>query len=58
MADGVPVVTWAPKLSPAEEAKRKYTILGKTTLADENWIEVSAGEESLYNFFRVTVEMR
>ena len=57
-ADGWGVALTSRDAAAAEESKRKYTILGKTTLADENWMEVAAGEESLYNFFRVTVEMR
>ena len=32
MVDGAPVVEWSPKLSAAEEARRRYTIYGKAGL--------------------------
>ena len=32
MVDGAPVVEWSPKLSAAEEARRRYTIYGRAGL--------------------------
>ena len=32
MVDGAPVVEWSPKLSAAEESRRRYTIYGKAGL--------------------------
>ena len=59
-ADGRPVITYAPQLSPEEAAKRAYRVLGKRTLGDpdEDWMEVPEGDEANYNFFNVSVEMR
>ena len=54
-ADGNPVVTYAPDLLQ----ERKYTKWGKHRLDDPNeeWVEVSAGQERNFNFFKVVVEM-
>ena len=62
MADGVPVVSWAPELSPTAAVKRKYTVYGATAL-DGQWTDVSGltdaqRQERGYQFFWVTVEMR
>lgn len=56
--EGEPVITVYPKLSDAEVAKRKYTIFGRESLRTGAWTEVKTGDERLYNFFKVTVEMR
>lgn len=53
-----PSISWTPKLSPTEEAKRKYTIYGRYSLLTGDWTVVQPGSESNYNFFKVTVEMR
>lgn len=55
MVDGLPVVTWEPKLSEGEEARRNYTIYGKTNLTDRVW-HSPTNEAS--RFFKVGVEMR
>ena len=55
MVDGLPVVTWEPKLSEVEEARRIYTIYGKTNLTDRAW-HSPTNEAS--RFFKVGVEMR
>ena len=55
MVDGLPVVTWEPKLSADEEARRSYTIYGKTNLTDRVW-HSPTNEAS--RFFKVGVEMR
>jgi hypothetical protein len=56
MVDGSPVVEWSPKLSAAEEAKRKYTVYGKASLeSDEDW---HSPTNALDRFFKVGVEMK
>ncbi len=55
---GTPDIGWSPELSDEETAKRTYTILGKTSLTNENWSVVAPGTESDYNFFSVSVEMK
>lgn len=55
MVDGLPVVTWGPKLSAGEEARRNYTIYGKTNLTDKAW---HSPTNSSSRFFRVGVEMK
>ena len=55
IVDGDPVVTYTPDLLD----ERTYKKLGKKRLDDPNeeWAEVRDGEESSYNFFKVTVEL-
>lgn len=60
--DGKPVVSWEPALNGKDEnghckktGVRTYRVLGSTDL--KTWIEVGDGEESKYNFFKVSVEM-
>ena len=56
MVDGAPVVEWSPKLSAAEESRRRYTIYGKAGLeAGEEW---HSPTNALDRFFMVGVEMR
>ena len=55
---GEPSISWTPKLSSSEEAKRRYTIYGRKSLLTGDWTVVPSGSESNYNFFKVTVEMR
>ena len=56
MVDGAPVVEWSPKLSAAEEARRRYTIYGKSGLeSGEEW---HSPTNALDRFFTVGVEMR
>lgn len=56
MIDGAPVVEWSPKLSAAEEAKRKYTVYGKASLEPgEEW---HSPTNTLDRFFKVGVEMK
>lgn len=56
MVDGVPVVEWSPKLSAAEEAKRKYTVYGRASLeSGEDW---HSPTNALDRFFTVGVEMK
>ena len=54
-ADGVSV-TPHPNLGD----KRVYTLLGRKTLGGsaDDWVEVRAGEEANYNFFKVTVDIK
>lgn len=55
---GVPVISWEPELAPEEAAKRTYRKYGRKSLTDpnENWTEIN-GDEALFNFFKVSVEM-
>ena len=56
MVDGAPSVEWSPKLSAAEEAKRKYTVYGKASLeSGEDW---HSPTNALDRFFKVSVEMK
>lgn len=57
MVDGAPHIGYTPELSAEEAAKRTYTIYGKAKLQDEEWSIVN-GNESDFNFFKVTVEMK
>ncbi len=54
---GAPLISWSPELSPAEAAKRKYTVSAKKRITDPDWIPID-GDAADYNFFCVTVEMR
>lgn len=58
MRDGRSIVGIRPELSVSEKARRKYTVWGKSRLADQAWQEVTFDDMSNYNFFKVTVEMR
>lgn len=57
IVDDKPVISVVPQLPESEKSLRKYTVYGKVSLKDADWIEVKAGKESEYNFFKVTVEM-
>ena len=58
------IVSCSPELSPAEAAKRRYSVYGKANLTDPGWTLLGTGlpwrasGNSDYHFFRVTVEMR
>ena len=60
-ANGQPEISHDPPLSAAEEAKRKYRILGKRTLAPtEDWTDVTDVpnlDAAGYRFFKVKVRM-
>ena len=55
--DGKPLISWTPELTGSAAELRKYTIYGKEKLTDADWSVVD-GNESDYNFFKVTVEMK
>ena len=56
MVDGAPDGEWSPKLSAAEESRRRYTIYGKAGLeSGEEW---HSPTNALDRFFMVGVEMR
>ena len=51
-----PIVQWSPKLSAAEEARRRCTIYGKAGLgAGEEWRSPANASD---RFFKVEVEMK
>lgn len=54
LKDGIPEITWHPDLG----AVRKYTILGKKTLVEKDWMPVDAGDQKKFNFFKVKVELK
>ena len=54
MKNGEPVIGWEPRLAPEEEAKRTYTIEGRSSLTEGDWNDWRIGE---YRFFRVKVTM-
>ena len=56
--DGEPKISWDPKVAVEEEAKRVYTEIGKTNLADEGWTEVSPANRDGMRFFKVKVELK
>ena len=58
IVDDKPVISVVPQLPESEKSLRKYTVYGKVSLKDADWIEVKTGKESEYNFFKVTVEMK
>lgn len=56
-ATGKPVVTYSPRLSAAESAKRQYRTYGKESLTDAAWTELPGALDG-FNYFKVTVEMK
>lgn len=57
-ADRKPVISYSPRLSAEETAKRTYRKFGKVKLNDEGWTEITDGDEGNFHFFKVTVEMK
>ncbi len=53
ISDGKPQISWEPRLSAEEEAKRTYTIYGCESLTDGSWGPTNAASR----FFRVKVAM-
>ena len=58
MVDGKVTISYTPELDAERKSLRKYTTWGKKSLTDAVWTEVKDGDESGYNFFKVSVEMR
>lgn len=56
IVDGEPVVTWEPD-TPELRATRVYRKLGKKTLMDKDWADVTDEDLSAYRFFKVTVDL-
>ena len=56
IVDGEPVITWEPD-TPELRATRVYKTLGKKTLMDKDWVDVTDKDQSEYHFFRVTVDL-
>jgi len=60
MVEGVPVISYTPKLTTEQKTLRVYKTFGKKQLKDE-WTNLTdADSETMkeYNFFKVTVEMK
>jgi hypothetical protein len=58
MENGEPEISWTPRLSAEESAKRVYTILGRQSLFSVDWVPVKEEDIKKFNFFKVTVEMK
>ena len=56
MEGNTPVVTWEPD-TPELRATRVYKTLGKKTLMDKDWVDITNKDQSEYHFFRVTVDL-
>ena len=54
MEGGKPQISWEPKLSADEEAKRTYTIEGRESLTDGEW---TTPTNAASRFFKVKVTM-
>ncbi len=54
ISDGKPQISWEPRLSAEEEAKRTYTIEGRESLTDGEWTTPTNAASC---FFRVRVTM-
>ena len=52
--NGAPRISWMPRLSAEEEAKRVYTVIGRESLEAGAWGPTNAASR----FFKVKVEMR
>jgi hypothetical protein len=52
--DGTPKVTWEPDTQELRTT-RVYKTLGKKTLMDKEWVDVTDKDQSEYHFFKVTV---
>jgi len=56
IVDGKPVIKWEPD-TPELRATRIYKTLGKKTLMDKDWVDITNKDQSEYHFFRVTVDL-
>ena len=56
IVNGEPVVKWEPD-TPELRATRVYKTLGKKTLMDKDWVDITNKDQSEYHFFRVTVDL-
>ena len=55
-ANGTPNITWVPD-APELRATRVYRTLGKASLTDIDWVDVTDSDQSAYRFFKVTVDL-
>lgn len=56
MVDGFPVISWEPD-TPELRGTRLYKIYGKQFLTDDDWIDITDKDKSVYHFFKVTVDL-
>lgn len=56
--DGKVHISYSPELDENRKRMRIYTVWGKKSLRDRDWVAVSEGDENEYNFYKVTVEMK
>ncbi len=54
--NGAPRIEWSPD-TPELRATRVYRTLGKKSLADAEWVDVTDMDQSEYRFFKVSVEL-
>ena len=54
MENGKPVISWEPRLSAEEEARRTYTIYGRESLTGGEW---TTPTNAASRFFKVKVTM-
>jgi hypothetical protein len=54
--NGEPEVTWEPN-TPELRATRVYRTLGKQSLTDADWIDITDKDQTAYRFFKVTVDL-
>lgn len=56
--DGKVCISYSPELDENRKSMRIYTIWGKKSLRDKDWVAVPEGNENEFNFYKVTVEMK
>ena len=59
--NGLPIVTSAPELSPAEKSLRQYRVHASRDLASGRWDDVtnlSSAQRTTYRFFKISVDMK
>ncbi|MBQ9430868.1 MAG: hypothetical protein IJU44_04875, partial [Kiritimatiellae bacterium] len=56
IVDGEPIITWEPD-TPELRTTRVYRILGKKSLLDKSWLDITEKDRSEYHFFKVTVDL-
>ena len=61
IVNGIPSITWEPKLSSKEAELRSYKIYGKVDINDFDWTDITNLtdiDRSAFRFFTVTVDMK
>ena len=58
IVDGEVQISYWPELDTAKTALRRYVLMGKESLMDGEWRVVDDGNESVFRFFRYSVDMK